>query len=551
MPNVAQLIRDHVSLSNVCIDRLYINGFIPKLQSSGQLVYFLGEYLDNYMVSPVLLQRLRERFGRDMDRLVSKSGVPLVRFKRGERKDTIANDLRRDFGEDAGVVFVGVAQERMWSFKARKVAGKYGGTSFDFSRQSVHVNHYYFYVQDPEWGPAFLKVGSYVPYPVKLCLNGHEWVKRQLLKQNIGFESLDNGFLACDDPDRLQEICDELHALHVQDFFDRWSSVLPWPLLPQERSDGYNHRLSIWQCEVSQTQVFNRPIQGRHFFEQLIRDNIDLGRPDRVSLLFPTRHTKKTPAPPRGYRTRVITRGVAPSLHIDYRRSHVKQYFKEERALRTETTINDPNDFGVNKGLANLTHLRNLGQQVNRKLLELEQTSHHCALSQEALDRLQTPTTHNEQRASALRFGDSRTMALLHALCLFFHLPAGFRNAALRQRVVSLLGLNRDTYTAASMTYDLRRLRLKGLIFRIPGTNRYTVTTFGLQAALFYTKVHLRILRPGMAMLTGDDNQLPSPLRKAFEALDEQLRELCQQANLSRTDEKLDSNVKKAAHVGV
>ena len=306
---------------------------------------------------------------------------------------------------------------------------------------------------------AFVKIGTYLPHPVKLCLNGHEWVKQQLRRRRIRFESLDNGFLACADAAALQATCDALGPADIQTFFDRWSQRLPWPMTPADRAAGYAHRLALNQLEVSLTQVFDRPVHGRHFFEAVIRENLDLGRPDRVGLLFPLRIQRTTPPPTYGYRTRVITDGVQPSLHVEYKHSHVKQYFKEQHALRTETTINNPNDFYVNKGLDNLPHLRELGQQVNRKLLEVERVSHHCVLTQDALDRLQSPTVEAGQRVSALRFGDPRVMALLQALVGFVHLPRGFRNRDLRPQVEALLG---RPYASAPMTYDLRRVRLKG-----------------------------------------------------------------------------------------
>ena len=211
-------------------------------------------------------------------------------------------------------------------------------------------------------------------------------------------------------------------------------------MTPADRAAGYDHRLAIWQLEVSLTQVFDRPVHGRHFFEAVIRDNLDLGRPDRVGLLFPCGSHRTTPPPTYGYRTRVITDGVQPSLHVDYKHSHVKQYFKEQHALRTETTINNPKDFYVNKGLENLADLRDLGHQVNHKLLEVERVSQQCVLTQDALDRLQSPTVEAGQRASALRFGDPRVMALLQALSGFTHLPQGFRNRDLRPQVEALLG---------------------------------------------------------------------------------------------------------------
>ena len=285
----------------------------------------------------------------------------------------------------------------------------------------------------------------------------------------------------------------------------------------QERAAGYNHRLAICQLEVSLTQVFDRPVQGRHFFEAVIRDNLDLGRPDRVGLLFPLRLTRATPPPAYGYRTRVITEGVAPSLHVEYKHSHVKQYFKEQRALRTETTINNPYDFYVKKGLENLSHLADLGRQTNRKLLEVECVSHQCVLTQGALDRVQRPTCENGQRVSALRFGDPRVMALLQALTGFVHLPRGFRNRDLRPCVAALLG---SPYSTAQMTYDLRRLRLKGLIHRIPQTHRYSATTYGLKVSFFYSKLYLRILRPNWSALLPDETHVHPLLRAALDQLE-------------------------------
>jgi hypothetical protein len=480
--------------------------------------------------SPALFAPMLDRFVGAIRAYATRQDVPLITFERGQRKDEIVAEYRADRPVADGVVVIGVAQEKMRAFKAQKLPARGNAVSFDFSRQSVAVNHYYFYVQDPDWGPAFLKFGTYLPYPIKLCLNGHEWVKQQLRREGGAFESLDNGFLACPDPIRLQAICDALGPADVQAFFDRWTARLPAPLTAVDRAAGYTHRLALQQVEVSLTQVFARPVQGRHFFEAVIRENLDLGRPDRVGLLFPHRITRKTPPPAWGYRTRVITDGVEPSLHIEYKSSHVKQYFKEQRALRTETTINNPTDFYVAKAVPNLSHLRDLGDQVNRKLLEVERVSHQCVLTQDALDRLQQPTVETGQRTSALRFGDPRVMALCQAITGFTHLPHGFRNRDLRPQVEALLG---RPYSAAQMTYDLRRFRLKGLLHRIPKTHRYTATSYGLKVAFFYSKLYLRILRPEWHALLPESDALPRPLRAALDHLDTEIRKLHQEAALA------------------
>lgn len=530
MPNVHELIRDHVTLSIRCLDRLYLHAYMPKLQTSGGLCYFLRDHLGHPIPSPALFAPMLDRFVGAIKAYATTHDVPLIAFERGQRKDDVVATHRAQRPLTDGVVVIGVAQEKMRAFKAQKRCGPGKAVSFDFSRQSVAVNHYYFYVQDPDWGPAFLKLGTYLPYPIKLCLNGHEWVKQQLRRAGVAFDSLDNGFLACADPIRLQTICDRLGPADVQAFFDRWAARLPSPLTARDRAAGYTHRLALQQVEVSLTQVFARPVQGRHFFEAVIRENLDLGRPDRVGLLFPLRLTKATPPPAWGYRTRVITDGVEPSLHIEYKSSHVKQYFKEQCALRTETTINNPKDFYVAKAVSNVSHLRDLGDQVNRKLLEVERVSHQCVLTQDALDRLQQPTVEAGQRASALRFADPRVMALCQAITSFVHLPRGFHNRDLRRPIEALLG---RPYSAAKMTYDLRRLRLKGLIHRIPKTHRYTATSYGLKVAFFYAKLYLRILRPEWAALLPPSDQLSRPLRAALNQLEAQIRHIHKEAALA------------------
>jgi hypothetical protein len=262
----------------------------------------------------------------------------------------------------------------------------------------------------------------------------------------------------------------------------------------------------------------------------VIRENLDLGRPDRVRLLFPRRLTPRTPPPAYGYRTRVITDGVEPSLHIEYKRSHLKQYFKEGHGLRSELTINNPNDFDFTKGLDQLPALRALGDEVNRRLLDVERVSHHCTLTTDALDRLQRPMHLGLTRVSALRFGDPRVQALCQALSGFAHVPAGFRHRDLRPRVAALLD---RPYSPAQMTYDLRRLRLRGLIERSVGTHRYHVTPYGVRVTFFYSKLYLRIFRPHAPALEPFRDAIPHPVRTALLELDAAIERVYQEAALA------------------
>jgi hypothetical protein len=529
--DINEILKDHVSLDIECIDRIYLNGYIPNLQVPGQLVKFM-QHRGYDSPSPSILGKWTDVYKAAVESFAKEHGIDMIRFERGVRKEDIAAAYRERQGEKEGVLFIGIAQERAYAYKAHKrVQGKLVG--FDYSRQSVFVNHYYFYLQDEDFGPAFIKICSYAPYAVKICLNGHEWAKRQLLQRGMGFEALDNGFLSCEDPAALQAVCDQLGPEQIQAFFDKWQARLPWRLTAEDQQAGYHYRLSIWQVEFSRTQVFDDPVQGRQWFEAVIRDNLDVGRPDRIQLVFERRVTRRTP----GYfRTQVIHEGVNPSLHAYYKKTHVKQYFKEHRALRTETTINNSRDFGVGKDISNLPFLQQLGRQINRRLLDAQHTSYDCLLSAQSLERIVQPTvTDDGQRAPALRLGQPRVMAVLNALTSLLHIPHGFTNQSLRQQVADLLGTDQASYGSAQMSYDLRRLRLKGIIWRIPNSYRYQLTTYGRKVALLFTKLDARIFRRVSAAI--DTSQpVPLPLAAALEQVEQAVAKLVNYAHLAPSE---------------
>lgn len=271
-------------------------------------------------------------------------------------------------------------------------------------------------------------------------------------------------------------------------------------------------------------------MRGREFFEQVIRENLDLGRADRVQLIFGRRIYRNTPS---RFVTRVIQEGVQPNLHLTYKHSGVKQYFKENRALRTETTINNPLDFNVGKDLSNWTYLCELAAAINHRLLETERVSQDCLLSAESFTRVSEPTTTDTgQRAPGLRFGQPRVMALFAALSRFAPALNGFRHGDVRPIVAALLSLTREDYTASQMSYDLRRLRLKGLIARLDGSHRYILTTYGRRVACLMTKLQQRIFDVATAAV-GAPTALPSGLTRAFARLDAEIGKLVADAHLA------------------
>jgi hypothetical protein len=262
------------------------------------------------------------------------------------------------------------------------------------------------------------------------------------------------------------------------------------------------------------------------FFEEVIRENLDLGRPDQVQLIFERRVTTRTPG---RFRTRVLTPGVIPSLHIDYKHSRIKQYHKEGRALRTETTINDTRDFGIGKRLHNLPALRAVGFQAKRRRLDVQTISHDGAVGEDAFRQVNEPVVVQGQRARALRFADAAVQALESALLVFRLLPRGFSNRDLRDHWAPLVGQSAQTMPQGQMSYHLRRLRLHGLLERIPKSHRYRVTDSGWRTARFCTRSYNRILRPGLAHVVPPEAETDTSLRRCFDRLDAAIEDWIEQ----------------------
>jgi hypothetical protein len=528
---VAAVLRDHVTLEVEGIDRMYLNVYVPQLQRELGVVGFLRNHRGHLFASSALLAPISDAFLRAIEDFTDEHAIPVLTFAKGQRKDDVAAEHRARFAQSEGVLFVGKAQEKTPVFRTEKRRNPKTGQCYPWIvRSTAMVNHYYFYCVDEDFGPFFLKFCSYFPYNAKLCLNGHEYLKHQLAKEGIGFEALDNGVLSCDNPQRLQQIADGLEAATIDALLRKWLGRLPHPFTAADRQAGYRYDVSILQAEFSLTQVLDRPLTGRVFFEEVIRENLDLGRPDQVQLIFGRRVTKRTPG---RFRTRVLTEGVTPTLHIDYKKARVKQYHKEGRALRTETTINDTRDFDIGKRLKNLPALREVGFRANRRLLDVQTISQDCAVGEEVFRQVTQPCVVEGQRASALRYGDTCVLALLSALLVFRLLPRGFCNRELREHLAPLLGEASSALTQGRMTYQLRRLRLHGLIVRQAGTHRYGVTDQGLRVALFFTRSYARVLRPGLSQVAAENLPEDPPLRRAFAQLERAMDQYVAQAKLT------------------
>ena len=387
---VNDVLEGHVTLDIECLDRIYLNAYVPILQTSAQVVAFLSGHLGFPFPSPVLFRQLGDRFRRSVASFAEANDIPWVRFGKDQAKlEVMAPYLRKAAATShSQVAAVGVAQEfqRVWTAYEGKTST--GTPRWSFVKTDRRVTCYYFYLWDEGFGPAFVKMCAWFPYPAKIWVNGHEWVKRQAEHAGIAFTALSNGFAACDDPMALQEICDRLGPGTIEVFAQRWLHRLPLPLTLKDRDAGYWWETSMRQVEVSHTIVFDAPRHARGFFEALVADNLDIGRPHNVEIIFARKIRRDTKGVFRTAIDRRDNGGVI--VNVFYKHSRIKQYLKDGKAMRIETVVNSPRDLGCLARLPNLDELQAKARAANRRILETERAARAPSLRAQPLSGSRT-----------------------------------------------------------------------------------------------------------------------------------------------------------------
>ncbi len=528
----AEVLSGHVMLEVRCIDRVLLTFRQPRLQYGQGIHNFFCQHRGNRFVSSALMLPMTERFTADIRHYIDTRRLDLVRFAKGQSKDQVAKEYLAGHHGGECILFVGVAQEKNRVWRTAQRRDRASGRRYPWLYQEgAMVNHWYFYGFDADFGPFHIKFCGYFPYTGQIYFNGHEYAKQQYLKEGIAFTALDNAFGTVSDPAAVQRICDGLTDQKIYRFAGKWLARLPQPFTRADEDADYRWQLSVKQIEFSTTMALDRPVSGRIFFEQLIRDNLDIGRPDKVNIVFGRAIRQRGKfRTPWTFRTQVITTGACPYLYLYYKKTHVKQYLRRTGAPHRDHHQPAPRP---RHRLARLAAMAKAGYTANRRLLDAECISHDPAAGAAALEMLTSPViTTTCTRVPGMRFPDPRVQALLAACCALALRPAGFTSRDLRHLLAPQLGKDPGDMTGGQISYDLRRLRAHQIIERIPHSRAYQVTADGLSTALFFTRLTRRVIIPALADIAGTGPPLSSPLRQADRAYKTAIADLTAQASL-------------------
>ena len=246
------VLAEHTTLTLECIDRMYLNVYVPLLQRAAGAAYFFRKMRGAAVSSSALMAPMTQRFVDAIKSFAARNRIEIVSFRRGERKDDRTRQYLRNGSGGEGVLYIGKAQEKARVVRTERRHDLATGDTYPWLADSTAmVNHFYFYAVDDDFGPFFLKFCSYFPYNAKLCINGHEYLKRQLTKRGIAFESLDNGILRCSDPGRMQRLADGLTATKVDALLRKWLARLPHPFAARDRRQGICYDVSILSNDLT------------------------------------------------------------------------------------------------------------------------------------------------------------------------------------------------------------------------------------------------------------------------------------------------------------
>jgi hypothetical protein len=513
--------RESIRFQYSCFDRMLLNAVVEPMQQPAMIVGFLDKCRQVPSITKAYFGHVSEDYHRFAGRLAATQRIQIVEPPKGIRREDWVEPFYQRFGSRFGIVVILKSRENA------RIAVSYP-TSSGGNRIQVctrFVWQYYFYLRDREWGRMFLRICPYFPFNARVCVNQHEWLARQLQNEGIFFRKPSNAFVQCSDPGRLQHLADDLSPADLEGPIQGWLRELV-PFYASSDPNGtsdYAYRLFASQVEYCTNLIFKERVALDRMAERLLDLNRSIGRPDKLSTIFGYRITK---AYRGGLKTQIADHHLGnPVIRSEYKDSSIKQYVRDQRLLRTETTSYNTRDLGIGKSIRHLPQLRDVMRGINDRYLAIQQDVLETFIDRGQLARLRQPTiTPSGHRTPGLKLDDRRLLAVMQALTRFGQLARGgrFRTRDLHQRTAEALGVTTDSYRLGQLRYDLAKLRAKGLVLKVPRTQTYRLTAQGFRLCVLFLKLFHRVYGPLAASVlkpVAHDAVLPDDRRGALDHL--------------------------------
>lgn len=512
-----------------CFDRIVINGHLLGLMRENQVVYFFRDVCGHPKITKEVLRQRSQDYQTWVEHFALNHKLPLVWAEKGVRKeDQVAARQQRHLRERKfGVYFIIKSREQGWTFRILQPKFASADPNYQLVRKQRSLyTHYYFYIVDAVAGPMVLRVGSFLPFSVTAYLNGHNFIERALAGQGVKFVKDDNRFVSAADPARLQAAADRLDGQTLQQRIDYWTLIVAPKFSAKERTAcGGLHRLYVMeQIEYCRNFIFKRSWPIRSIFQRSCELGLYRLTADRIVALFGKQNTRRV----RGKLQNVMER-VDHGMQVFRtwcRNSFLKQYEKAATFLRLELVSNNVRDFRLKKSLIHWDAMRRSFQDITDRFAGVQAQNLNVHGQFDVLARLAEPALQGKTKVSGIKLEQKRILRLLEVLLQGAggHLKR-WTTAQLRQTVLEQCALKPQDYTLNQIRYDLRKIRVHGLIERIPHTHAYRFTQRGQKLALLLIQLRKRIYGPiafGILRHRPNKNHMPdSSFERAYHKIDQ------------------------------
>ena len=491
-----------------CVDRFVLNANFGLCYSPGgfrswwrRLHHGSDAELDN-----AHLMRMAGRFSRRVRGWAQAHGVPVIDCGREERKHLIAEEHLKKNPCIRGLflILVGRAVATVWDVKRSS-----SGVIQNLEAKRPFINHYSFHIMDPDWGHVTIKMAGHPPFGAQIILNGHEYVACQAREAGIPFTKEGNCFTVLPNLADLARVADTLSEVRtigrLSQVCERWiySACLCFALdLEEQERSGFHYHYSIYQVECSRNLIFQRGSQMEQIFQGLIDRTRARLNVKRLKTIFGAKCRPHRDRKDKAPRLAVVVETPAYDLTIfklHFGKLTLKVYTKGERVLRFEAIVHNTKELRCGRLLERFPQIIARLQQILEQFLNNLYCMDASFISGETLDQLATPSQVGQTRIGGMDVNKPRTRAVLSAVLALACSPDGFTTGQLANTVRSMLPATDSSYDPRRAAYDLRKLRGKELVSKVPDSRRYFIPQQAVRTIAALVILREKILRPILA----------------------------------------------------
>lgn len=518
-----------------CVDRIALRGFFPMGQTSGGLLSWWNRLRGNTPLSEKALRQMAGEFSRRLRAYCRKHQIPVKYCPVGDKtKHAQAEKFRPKDPNFQGLFLVLVAKAPALVWKVWK--NPKGKLVVRRPKNWPLANHFHFHIIDKEWGHLTIRMSGHPPFGLQILLNGHEWVQGQAQKQSISWVKEGNCFVGGSDLPALSRLAEGLDGpqglAQLARVCDRWvyTSCLCFALSgPEQERSGFHYRYSCFQLEYSRNLLFKSGRRLDELYQGLIDRSRRLLDVRRLRTIFGRKKRPFRTKNGSGRLEKIIEQFdyELTVFKVHFGKLTLKMYDKGERVLRVEVIVHDVKELRCGKLLDKLPGMLKRLEAMVVEFLGVVQSAHLSFLENRRWEQLSRPTVLGQSRLAGVDLEKPRMRAVSEALLALAPAPDGFTTADLVAKVRAQQGRPMARYHRRQAAYDLRKLRGKSLVRRLPHTRRYRIRRPGIRTLSGLLILREKVIKPVLAGLCSKPGRPPKnshPIDLRYRVLQREMR---------------------------